>query len=150
MKTVFDADVRMELINRIHSVKGSSSAQWGKMNAYQMVKPCTLWGTWILGKNKPEYKQSMLGLLFGKIALPGSVRDDRPMKRNMPAGRDFVAKEKVGDVELQKKEWIALLSEYEHFSNPAFIHDFFGRMKKEEIGIFAFKHSDHHLRQFNS
>jgi len=150
MKTVFDENVRMELINRIHSVNANSSAQWGKMNAYQMVKHCTLWDTWILGKDKPEYKQSMLGWLFGKFALPGSVRDDSPMKRNMSAGRDFVVREKVGDVELQKKEWIARVAEYEHFSNPEFIHDFFGRMKKEEIGIFAYKHSDHHLRQFNS
>ncbi|HEY5750767.1 MAG TPA: DUF1569 domain-containing protein [Chryseolinea sp.] len=149
MKTVFDENVRIELINRIHSVKESSSAQWGKMNAYQMVKHCTLWDTWILGKNNPEYKQSIIGLLFGKIALPGWVKDDSPLKRNIPTSRDMIVKEKVGDVELQKKEWIERIAEYEHFSNPAFIHDFFGRMKKEEIGIFAYKHSDHHLRQFN-
>jgi len=48
----------------------------------------------------------------------------------------------------QKKTWIQLISAYEHFSNPGFIHDFFGTMTTEQIGIFAYKHADHHLRQF--
>lgn len=32
--------------------------------------------------------------------------------------------------------------------NPAYLHDFFGKMTREQIGIFAFKLMDHHLRQF--
>ena len=35
-----------------------------------------------------------------------------------------------------------------NYSNDAFIHDFFGQMTLEEIGIFVYKHNDHHLRQF--
>jgi hypothetical protein len=57
-------------------------------------------------------------------------------------------KEKDGDVALQKKIWIEQITEYGDFSNPAFIHDFFGKMTNEQIGIFAYKHFDHHLRQF--
>ena len=72
------------------------------------------------------------------------------MKKNMPAGKGFTVKEKNGDLELQKKIWIERIAAYEQFSNPAFIHDFFGRMTVEQIGIFAYKHSDHHLSQFNA
>ncbi|MEQ8535327.1 MAG: hypothetical protein RIB86_25945, partial [Imperialibacter sp.] len=106
----------------------------------------TKWAEWVLGTHKPVYKQELLGRIFGKMALRSNVKDDQPMKKNIPAGRDFVIKEKTGDVEFQKKIWIERIAEYEHFHNPAFIHGFFGEMTIEQIGIFAYKHSDHHLR----
>lgn len=34
------------------------------------------------------------------------------------------------------------------FNNPDFIHGLFGKMSKDQIGIFVCKHYDHHLRQF--
>jgi hypothetical protein len=147
MKTIFDENIREEVINRINSINENHSAQWGKMSVYQMLKHCTLWDEWVLGTNNPPYKQSLLGLIFGKMALKSSVKDDTPMKKNMPAG--FLAvKERNGNVEHQKQKWIERVHEYEHYSNPRFIHDFFGKMTKKEIGIFVYKHADHHLRQF--
>jgi len=150
MKTIFDKATRDELINRINTLNENSTAQWGKMNIYQMVKHNALWNEWVLGKNNPIYRQGFLGLIFGKMALKSFVKDDKPMKKNMPAGRDFTIKEKHGNVETQKKIWMDLIAEYEHFFNPDFIHDFFGKMTKEQIGILAYKHTDHHLRQFNA
>jgi hypothetical protein len=150
MKTIFEESVRQELTRRIESLHKNSSAQWGKMNVYQMAKHCTIWNEWVLGTNSQTYRQSFLGLIFGKIALRSSVRDNKPMKRGMPAGKDFTVKEPNGNIELQKEKWIARMSEYANFSNTEFLHDFFGKMTKEEIGIFAYKHMDHHLRQFNA
>ena len=150
MKTVFDETLRAELISRINLLDENSRAQWGKMNVYQMLKHCTLWEEWVLGKSNLKYKQSFIGLIFGKMALNSSVKDDKPMKRNIPAGREFIVREKDGNLELQKKKWIALINDYANFSNHDFIHDFFGKMTKDQIGIFAYKHTDHHLRQFNS
>lgn len=149
MKTIFNRPIREELISRINSLDKDNAAQWGKMDVCQMVKHCVFWDEWVLRRSNLKYKQEFLGLIFGKMALKSLVKDDRPMKKNMPAGRDFIIKEKDGDVELQKKIWIERIAEYEHFSNPDFIHDFFGKMTTYQIGIFAYKHSDHHLRQFN-
>ncbi|MBC9912569.1 DUF1569 domain-containing protein [Chitinophaga varians] len=147
MKTIFDHPTRTELINRINSLNEHSRAQWGKMNVWQMTKHCTIWFEWIMGKNNPSYKQEWLGRIFGKIALKSNTKDDRPMQKNMPAGKQAV-KQTGGDVEMQKKIWMKLIAECEHYSNPAFIHDFFGKMTREQIGVFAYKHADHHLRQF--
>ncbi|HYF71000.1 MAG TPA: DUF1569 domain-containing protein [Ohtaekwangia sp.] len=147
MKTIFNETTRTELINRIGFVNVESTSRWGKMNTFQMLKHCTCWDEWVLGTNNPPYKQSFLGLIFGKIALKSSVKDDTPMKKNMPAGPLKVI-EKSGDVELQKQAWITRIRDYENFSNHKFIHDFFGKMTKDEIGIFVYKHADHHLRQF--
>lgn len=42
-----------------------------------MLKHCTLYDEWMLGKNKPVYKQVFMGRLFGKTALKDFVRDDK-------------------------------------------------------------------------
>ncbi|SJZ43178.1 Protein of unknown function [Chitinophaga eiseniae] len=147
MKTIFNGPVRAELINRISALNEHSSRQWGKMDVWQMTKHCSQWFEWIIGKHQTVYKQEFLGKIFGKMALKSNTKDDRPMQKNMPAGKQVV-KQKGGDVEQQKQVWIGLIKECEHYSNPAFIHDFFGKMTKEQIGVFAYKHADHHLRQF--
>jgi hypothetical protein len=56
--------------------------------------------------------------------------------------------EKNGDMEVEKKKWLSLIEDYGHFSNPDFIHPFFGKMTTEQIRYFVYKHIDHHLRQF--
>jgi len=146
MKSIFDPAIREELITRINSLNENSTAQWGKMNVYQMLKHCTLWSEMILGRKK--YKRAFLGLLMGKMLLRNSIKDDSPMQRSTPTIPEFVIKGD-GDVEAQKKEWISCIKEHEHFSNLGFVHPFFGKMTKEQIGIHAYKHCDHHLRQFN-
>ena len=150
MKTIFDKSTRVELINRINTLSEKSVSEWGKMNIYQMLKHCIIWEEWIQGVNKPKYKQEFIGFIFGKVALKGMIKDETPLKRNIPTSSAFKVKEKNGDVESEKKKWITLIEEYECYSNPGFIHDFFGRMTKEQVGILAFKHIDHHLRQFKS
>jgi len=149
MKTVFDKATRDELIRRIHSLHEHSPREWGKMNIRQMVRHCTLWEEMVLGKRK--LKRSFPGRIFGRLALKASVKDDRVIGRNMPSGREIRVREAI-DSELasDKNHWISLIEEYGYFSNYGFIHPFFGEMTKAQIGYFAYKHSDHHLRQFNS
>jgi len=88
--------------------------------------------------------------LFGKIALKNILKDEKPLRRNTPTLREFRIQEKDGDVRSEKAKWITLIEGYAHFSKQDFIHPFFGKMTKEQIGYLAYKHSDHHLRQFNS
>lgn len=150
MKTIFDRSAREELITRINTLHEESVSQWGKMNIYQMLKHCIVWEEWIQGVHQPKYKQELLGFIFGKIALKSMIKDEKPFSRNVPTSTAFKVKEKHGDVESDKKKWITLLEGYENYSNPGFIHDFFGKMTEEQIGILAYKHTDHHLRQFKS
>ena len=147
MKTIFDKRTRDELIQRIHMLDENSTAQWGKMNIYQMLKHCTLWEEMISGKKK--YKRAFLGCLFGKIALKDLIKNESPIRRNTPTIPEFRIREN-GDVLLERTKWIALIEQHADFSNPGFVHPFFGKMTKEQIGYLAYKHTDHHLRQFNS
>jgi len=52
MKTIFDKQTRDELIDRINKLNENSTAQWGKMNVYQMLKHCTLYEEMLLGKKE--------------------------------------------------------------------------------------------------
>lgn len=147
MKTLFDKSTRDELIGRINTLNKASSAQWGRMNVYQMVKHCTLWEEMALGKR--QYKQVFIGRLFGKMALKGLLKDDRPLGRNTPT----ISELKItanGDVLSEKAKWMGLVEEYAHCSNDGIVHPFFGKITKEQIGQLAYKHIDHHLRQFNA
>jgi hypothetical protein len=148
MKSIFDKSTREELIDRITSLNDNGSAQWGKMNAYQMVKHNTYWNGWILGKENHAYKQAFLGKVFGRLALRKMIQDEKPFDKHIPTSSQFQVKETKGDLEAEKLKWISLTQAYENYANPDFVHDFFGKMTQEQIGILVFKHSDHHLRQF--
>ncbi|MEJ7683613.1 MAG: DUF1569 domain-containing protein [Segetibacter sp.] len=73
------------------------------------------------------------------------------MRRNNPTIPELKIKETNGDFELGKGKWLSLINEYSHYSflDNSFVHPFFGKMTKEQIGYLAYKHTDHHLRQFN-
>lgn len=115
-----------------------------------MVRHCARWDEWMLGLRNPTYKHAFIGKLFGRIGLHRTVKDGKPLDRNVPTSNWLKIKETDGNFEEAKKEWISLVSAYAHYSNPGFIHDFFGKMTQDEIGILAYKHTDHHLRQFGA
>ncbi|TAG51281.1 MAG: DUF1569 domain-containing protein [Cytophagales bacterium] len=147
MKTIFDKNIRDKLINRVNSLNENSKAQWGKMNVYQMVKHCILCEEMYLGKT--PYKRTFLGFLLGKLALQQLMKDDKPKKRNSPTKDEFKIIESNGNLLEDKMKWISLIGEYENYSNQTFVHWFFGKMTKEQVGISVYKHIDHHLRQFD-
>jgi len=149
MKTVFDKSTRDELIGRINTLTENSKAQWGKMNVFQMLNHCTKWEEWVFGRAK--YKRAFLGRIFGKMALKSILKDEKPIGRNAPTIPELriylIATH--GDVSAEKAKWISFIEAYAHYSNPEFEHSFFGKMTEEQIGYMAYKHTDHHLRQFN-
>jgi hypothetical protein len=148
MKTIFDKPTRDALIARIHTLNENSTAQWGKMNIYQMLKHGVVCEEMYLGKK--TYKRTLLGRLFGKMALRNLLKDEGPIGRNAPTSPAFKIKENSGDVTAEKKKWIALIEEYAHYPNTDLVHWFFGTMTKEQVGYFVYKHTDHHLRQFGA
>lgn len=115
-----------------------------------MLKHCTLWDEWVTGRDTTKYPRAFLGRLIGRMALKSITKDETPIQRNAISLQAFIIKETQGDVEAEKKKWIALIASYAHFSNHDFVHTFFGKMTTEQVGYFAYKHTDHHLRQFNS
>jgi Protein of unknown function (DUF1569) len=147
MKTIFDKTTRDQLIGRINGISETAEAQWGKMSVYQMLKHCTQWEEMMLGRKK--YKRAFLGRLFGKMALNNLIKDENPMKPNLPTLPEFKIVG-TGDVAAEREKWIILIDEHARSEHINFVHPFFGKLTKEQTGYLAYKHIDHHLRQFNS
>jgi hypothetical protein len=148
MKTILDKTTRDELIRRINTLNENNTAQWGKMNVYQMLKHCVLYEEMVQGKKK--HRRIFLGRLFGKMALNDLIKDEKPVRHNMPTIPAIKVKENEGDIAAEKAKWIAMIEEYTHRSNQYGEHAFFGKMTEDQIGLLEYKHIDHHLRQFNS
>ena len=148
MKSVFEEFTRNELISRIKSINQQSNSKWGKMNNFQMLKHCTTCEEMFLGKIKID--RVLIGRLIGKMVLNRVLKDDKPFGRNSPTSPLLKTTRLNGDIEIQKMEWINRIGQYANYTDQNFVHPFFGAMTKEQIGFFAYKHADHHLRQFGA
>ncbi|MCR8559589.1 DUF1569 domain-containing protein [Mucilaginibacter sp. BJC16-A38] len=146
MKTIFDSKTREEVLARINTLNEDSHAEWGEMTTYQMIRHCIKWEEMLLGKT--IYRQSFLGRLVGKFALKDMMKDE-PAKHNLPTVPSFKMTGH-GDVAPAKAEWISLIHEHEQREGLGFVHPFFGQLTADQAGRMAYKHVDHHLRQFNS
>jgi hypothetical protein len=78
------------------------------------------------------------------------LANDKAFGRNSPTSDQMKFDSKAIDVERQKQEWIKRINAYAEIKNLEIVHPFFGPMKKEQIGQLAYKHADHHLRQFGA
>jgi hypothetical protein len=146
MKSVLDPATREELIERIQNVTEERQPLWGKMTAGQMLRHCTIGEAMFQGKVK--HKRAFLGYVLGRTILKKILQDDQPMRRNSPTGKAFIVKETNVSVAREKEEWMALIKAYAQFEEPFINHWFFGKMTREQVGCFVYKHADHHLRQF--
>ena len=147
MKTVFDKPTRDELIARINKLDNNSHAQWGKMDVAQMIKHCRLWEEMISGELK--CKRSFPGRLVGQMVLKRFLNDEKPLGRGAPTAPELRVEETHLAIEAEKARWIEMLEKNAQFSNPNFVHPFFGKMTKDQVGWLDYRHIDHHLRQFN-
>lgn len=149
MKTIFDHSAREEIIERIALLGEQNEPEWGAMTLNQMLRHCILWDE--VAQGKRTVNQPLLGRLLGKLILRGFVKDDSPLRRYLPAVEEMKMDEPVrSDVAAEKQRWIALVKEYPHLSNQTWEVPFFGTVTREQAGCLAYKHSDHHLRQFNA
>ncbi len=147
MHTIFDPKTREELIRRIHTLNDNNKALWGKMDVYQMIRHCVL--NEEINLSRKHYKRLFIGRLFGKMAMKSMLKDDQHLKHNLPTHPELKIKG-TGSVDAEKKRWVALIEQYGQLANGILVHPFFGRMTREQIGQMAYKHTDHHLRQFNA
>jgi len=147
MKDIFQPQTIQQLKTRVQQLNENSTAQWGKMSVFQMLKHCSENEKLMLRER--TFKRLFLGRIFGKLALKSNIKNEAPLDKNQPTHPDLKFSGN-GDVESQKREWLSLLDKYPggQINYNGFIHPFFGKMNKEQISKFAYKHIDHHLRQF--
>lgn len=146
-KNLFDRAAADSIINRVQNLKPGSSNLWGEMNATEMLWHCNSCNREILqgqrGDKKTTVKQYLLRLLAIYIAPH--------FKKGIKSESRHISKGKISDLDFDREqnEFISLINEFPaNKKQLTLTHPAFGNISTREWGIAAYKHMDHHLRQF--
>lgn len=146
MKTLFQEESRAEVHSRISGLTHESQRRWGKMQAGQMVAHCADQLRLALGDfgsklspsplRFPPLKHAAIYWMpwpHGRVQAPPELFTTQPATWNedVQALRGLI--DRFGRADAQAA-W------------PA--HPKFGRMSGKDWGVLAYRHLDHHLRQF--
>lgn len=150
MKTFANPNDRIEILNRLRTVRTTSRRQWGEMTPHQMI--CHLSDSF---KSKlGEKENSSVSNLFTRtvmkwFALYAPLPWPHGVK-TMPEMDQEIGGTPPDDFERDRRQLVELI---ERFTAPAkgaefHPHPFFGDMSDAEWMRWGYLHCDHHLRQF--
>jgi hypothetical protein len=147
MKTIFDAEIHAELIERLGRLTPETRNEWGKMSPSQMMEHTARALEMATGK-KPT-KQIFFGKALSWI-FKKEFLGEQPFKQNRPTGPDFKIQEQP-DFESTRARLHELINEFHDLGETGLdgnIHGFFGPLTGKQWGETQYKHLDHHFRQF--
>lgn len=150
MSNVFDDAAARSLEARIRRLRPDSPRQWGTMTPHQAM--VHLIDSFRIGFGEQEVTVPPLGPLkyvvrFVAFTLPV------PMPRGVKTAPELdqvkgSGGSEPGDFEEDRAELVALLKRYVATDGDLPEHPVWGRMSRGMAGRYAWRHMDHHLRQF--
>lgn len=144
MRTLHHPKGSNSILQRLETLNGTETRQWGTMTESQMLKHCRKQIGLALGKipSKPMFPRPIQWL--SKVTFGYYI----PWPKNLVTAPEMmVAEDETFEIEREKLLYsIQKLVETDTF-HP---HPIFGNMNKEDWGKIAYKHLDHHLRQFGA
>ena len=146
MKNLFNQTDSASIIERIEKLQPGAKPLWGKMNVPQMLTHCRV--TFQVYFDELKLKRGLVGMLFGGFAKKKMLHDGE-FSKNLPTAREFVIADER-EFEREKEQLINIVRRFTSNGDAHTIkqHPFFGKMNGGEWAILAYKHLDHHLRQF--
>lgn len=152
MATFFDAATRRVLEARVLTLRPDSPRQWGQMSAHQTV--CHLSDTFqmALGERRSAPVASRFKRLTKLIALYAPFRWPRGTLETIPEVKQGAGGTPPNDFERDRAELLAVMARFAATPPGGFAptHPIFERMTANDWGRWAFRHVDHHLRQFGA
>src|SRR5215213_1800083 len=148
MHTLFEPTTANEIINRLQSLQPTTQAKWGKMNVAQMMAHCQAPIEVYFSEKK--MKRGFMGLLFGKVAKK-KLFSEKPWPKSLPTAKEFLIADQK-EFQKEKDKLVSLINRFatEGYTVTASTHPFFGKMSSQEWALLAYKHLDHHLKQFGA
>lgn len=147
VKNLFDPEVKQEIIERINTLTPQSPRQWGKMEVAQMLAHLQQPLEVALGI------RTIKGSFFMNLILPlfkKTLWDEKPWKKGLPTDATYITTGKLKEFVAEKAKLLELVSRFEEKDINLEKHPVFGRMNKEQWSKSAWKHIDHHLKQFGA
>ena len=148
LPNIFSKEVSETLIQRINNLKPDNQAQWGKMNAAQMLAHCNVAYEMIYENKHP--KPNFLMAFILRTIVKKKLTNEEPYKRSMQTAPAFIIKDDK-NFGLEKNRLIQYINRT-HELGGTYFHKksspSFGVMTKHEWNNMLYKHLDHHLNQF--
>jgi hypothetical protein len=147
MKTFWDPRTYEQIVKRVELLQPDSPGRWGRFTCPQMVVHITDAFALYVGELDAAAKRSPLQYAPLKHAFVYLL----PIPRNVPTAPELISRV-PGD---WHDEVVRLLEAMSRFTahrlrNEWPEHPVFGRLSCRAYGVLAYKHTDHHLRQFGA
>jgi hypothetical protein len=148
MRSVLNEADRNAISSRLRSLSASSHRRWGSMDVTSMLKHLRLSALMCLGELRaPSANKRAFHMFPLKHLLLYVV----PFPKGAPTAPAL----KVDVAESFEEERAALLELLERIGTGLSDgmgpdHPLFGPMSRREWGVVAYKHTDHHLKQFGA
>lgn len=153
VKNLFDPELAEELKQRVMRMQPDSAPQWGRMSSAEALAHCACGMQMAMGTINPKPAPFPAGLI-GPLIKPLVFGNDKPIRRNSPSTPElFPANSTPHDFERERARLIAAIDTFvtqKAACCSQHPHPFFGRLAPQQWAILAYKHLDHHLRQFNA
>ncbi|PWN71265.1 hypothetical protein C1631_001170 [Chryseobacterium phosphatilyticum] len=147
-KNLLKNEASTAIIARVKNLSASHTPLWGEMTATEMLLHCNSCNQQILQENENKNKTTTLQQFILRILALYIAPN---FKKNIKGESRHDTKGKVdnADFEEQKTDFILLIALFSVTTRPLTLpHPAFGNISTNEWGIAAYKHMDHHLRQF--
>jgi len=144
-KSVWNAQARQELLDRLQRLGPESTPRWGRMNAAQMLAHLRMWMQMATG----ELKTASKNLPIQYPPLKQLLIYWLPFPKGVPTAPELIVREELD----WAGEYAAVRRQLQSFAPPEPetkwpLHPAFGIMTTKAWGVLAYRHTDHHLKQF--
>lgn len=145
MKSLWNPQSHDEVVHRVSRLLPDRPPVWGRMTCPQMVVHITDAFGMYCGDLKVGFKRTPIQYFPLKHAFLYLL----PMPKNVPTARELKLRVPgEWDAEIARlRDAIARFGD-RRSSIDWPLHPIFGRMSARAYGVLAYKHTDHHLRQF--
>jgi len=147
---IFTKEISSEILNRINSLTPETKAEWGKMNASQMLAHCNV--TYEMVYDNTHRKPNGFVKFMLKAFIKSKVVGDSSYTKNQRTAPQFLITESK-DFTTEKTRLIDYITKTQSLGEAHFdqkeSHSF-GKLTKQEWNNMFYKHLDHHLTQFGA
>ena len=144
-KSLSNASARRELLDRLERLRPEANRRWGTMTAPQMLAHLADWMLMASGEIKTEpikrvlQYPSLKQLAIYWLPFPKGVQTSPELLGRTPL--EWSIEHASVRQRVQSFENLYLKTRWPE-------HPVFGKMTPKAWGVFAYRHMDHHLRQF--